>query len=190
MTHFDQAKQLRAQMQEMRDKGNELDVLSLPPRSEVHKNAKTRLKVKYPTIRLLAVFFILLPITILSIYYLYDKKPAIVVPREESGSYETIDIDSNSLKRDAGDTEQTKDNSSLLNDDSNESLAKNDQVYEEREHDVITHIVQENETLYSIAMKYYQSAEGMEIIKEWNELEGSTISKGQVLKIPLILTSK
>ncbi|OCA90962.1 hypothetical protein A8F94_03575 [Bacillus sp. FJAT-27225] len=45
------------------------DVSSLPPRSRVHqeKKKKTVLKLKYPVIRLLVLFFILLPITVLSV---------------------------------------------------------------------------------------------------------------------------
>ena len=49
---------------------------------------------------------------------------------------------------------------------------------------VIQHVVQSNENLFRIALKYYSSAEGVEIIKQYNGLKGNDIVTGQVLKIP------
>jgi LysM repeat protein len=47
------------------------------------------------------------------------------------------------------------------------------------------HTVQAGETLYRIAMKYYQSKSGIEIIKKANNLKNENISVGQVLTIPM-----
>ncbi len=47
-----------------------------------------------------------------------------------------------------------------------------------------THIVQPNETLYRIAMNYYNSADAVEKIKEANGLTSDTISSGQKLILP------
>ena len=182
MTTGDQAKELRVQMEEIKEKNSEVDMLLLPPRSEVHKNTKTKWKIKYPTIRLLALIFILLPITILSIYYLHDRKAVTIVSQDENGSYETIELDVNISK---GRGEQTAGGSSS----SGEGIGDHEKASEPEE-EVVAHIVQENETLYSIAMKYYQSAEGMDIIKKWNKLENSAIYKGQVLEIPLLSAEK
>lgn len=78
--HKDQAEQLRKRMQEgeiSEAKQDELlDVSTLPPRSEVHKRKKkepkhqkqSNHKLRYPLIRLLVFFFILLPFIIFSIY--------------------------------------------------------------------------------------------------------------------------
>jgi LysM repeat protein len=49
---------------------------------------------------------------------------------------------------------------------------------------ITTHTVQPGETLYRIAMKYYQSKDGIEIIREANGLPNNNIHVGQVLKIP------
>lgn len=49
---------------------------------------------------------------------------------------------------------------------------------------VIYHTVAANETLYRIAMKYYNSKTGIEIIKQANQLTSDNVLAGQVLKIP------
>lgn len=73
----DQAEQLRKRMQQeendeakLDEKDAPFDVSSLPPRSAVHKGKKkqSKHKLKYPLIRLLVFFFILLPFVVLSIY--------------------------------------------------------------------------------------------------------------------------
>jgi LysM repeat protein len=202
-TSHDQAEELRKQIKGPGKKANELDVLSLPPRSEVHKNTKkkTKWKIKYPVIRLLAIFFILLPISILSIYYLYDNKPVRVIKLNENESYETVDIaDDNQGEKNGSniddnlpqhEIEMSEINSSVEVDKESEAQEKIEaEMLEESEQKVIHHIVQENETLFSIAMKYYQTDEGMEIIKEWNHLSSSQLYKGQVLKIPVFEMSK
>ncbi|RAK22197.1 LysM domain-containing protein [Anoxybacillus vitaminiphilus] len=192
----DQAEGLRQQIHDLKQEANEPDAFSLPPRSEVHKktNRKTKWKIKYPVIRLLALFFILLPISILSIYYLYDKKSTSVIMLNENNSYETVDI------ADENDEQKTKikQNSQPIQSTSSEEVkppaderqAVSETEQTESDEKVITHVVQENETLFSIAMKYYKSDEGMQIIKEWNELDSSQLHKGQVLKIPVFEMSK
>ncbi|MED3624883.1 LysM peptidoglycan-binding domain-containing protein [Neobacillus thermocopriae] len=50
---------------------------------------------------------------------------------------------------------------------------------------IIYHKVQQQETLFRIAMKYYHSQKGIEIIKRANHLNNEEIYVGQVLKIPL-----
>jgi LysM repeat protein len=49
----------------------------------------------------------------------------------------------------------------------------------------ISHTVQPNENLYRIAMKYYNSPKGMDIIMKANHLTSKQINAGQVLKIPM-----
>jgi LysM repeat protein len=50
---------------------------------------------------------------------------------------------------------------------------------------IIYHTVAQGETLYRIAMKYYQSKQGIDRIKEANQLISNEIHAGQTLKIPL-----
>ncbi len=50
---------------------------------------------------------------------------------------------------------------------------------------VVYHTVLENETLYSISLKYYRNKDGMTIIKNWNKLTSNQLNKGKVLQIPI-----
>ncbi len=81
--HKDQAEELRKRMEQQASAGENdqtgsydpYTVSHLPPRSEVHKGKKKKKnpekknqKFKYPLIRILVIFFILLPFIIISIY--------------------------------------------------------------------------------------------------------------------------
>ncbi|MDT9024703.1 LysM peptidoglycan-binding domain-containing protein [Rossellomorea yichunensis] len=50
---------------------------------------------------------------------------------------------------------------------------------------IVYHTVAPKETLFRIAMKYYNSQSGVERIKEWNNIQNNEIQTGQVLEIPL-----
>jgi len=165
----DQAENLRKKMENI-NKQQESDELHLPPRSEVHKKKKTKWKIKHPLVRILALFFVLLPISIYSIYHLVDKRPVQVVTIDDD-SYETVDVD------------QQKEEMTQRKPLENEAKQEEDGA-DETEPSFIYHTVQENETLYSIAMKYYGNEKGMDLIKEWNRLTSTKLQKGQVLKIP------
>jgi LysM repeat protein len=73
--------------------------VQLPPREQVHrekrKKSKTKLKLKYPVIRILVLFFILLPIVIFSVYTYLEggvKKDTEKVSNDSSG-YEVINFE-------------------------------------------------------------------------------------------------
>jgi type IV pilus assembly protein PilO len=51
--------------------------------------------------------------------------------------------------------------------------------------EIIEYIVQSNDTLYSISMRFYQSRDGERIIKDYNQLDNDGVYPGQALKIPL-----
>lgn len=99
---MNQEKPYRDQAERLRQKIDKLNVpsaqeSSLPPRSDLHRNKKkkTKLKFKYPLIRLLVLFFILLPITIFSIYsYMGGKYPWVVKTTVTSNKgYETVNFE-------------------------------------------------------------------------------------------------
>lgn len=165
----DQAENLRKKMESI-SKQQESDELQLPPRSQVHKKKKPKWKIKHPLVRILALFFVLLPISIYSIYHVVEKRPVQVVTIDDE-SYETVDVD------------QQKEEASPQQPLENETKEE-EQTPNETESSFIYHKVQENETLYSIAMKYYGNEKGMDLIKEWNNLTSTKLQKGQVLKIP------
>lgn len=96
----DQAEKLRKRIA---NKTREIDEYSvadrLPPRSETHKDKKkrTRIRVKYPVIRLLFLLFVLLPLIALSIYfYLQPEEPAEQLDKRTD--YETVDVNENSME--------------------------------------------------------------------------------------------
>ncbi|MEY9868152.1 putative membrane protein YqiK [Peribacillus sp. B2I2] len=67
----DQAGELRSRIERHKAKS------SLPKRSKVHQNKKkkSKVKIKFPMIQLLALFFILLPIGFYSLYTYFQEKP-------------------------------------------------------------------------------------------------------------------
>jgi LysM repeat protein len=51
--------------------------------------------------------------------------------------------------------------------------------------EVKTHKVAAGETLFNIAIKYYNSRSGEEIIRQYNGIDANNIYEGQILKIPI-----
>src|SRR3954452_19267277 len=96
----DQAEKLRQNIERKQfEEGQVVKREELPPRSRIHhqKQKKNKWKLKYPIIRLLVLFFILLPITILSIYSIVAKDGIGNIEEtigEASEGFETIDIES------------------------------------------------------------------------------------------------
>jgi LysM repeat protein len=60
-----------------------------------------------------------------------------------------------------------------------------EEVKEEPKVKIVYHTVKPQETLYRIAMNYYNSPSGVDRIKEWNKIQDNEIQSGQVLEIPL-----
>lgn len=69
---------------------------------------------------------------------------------------------------------------SLIQEDKTMDGAKNTKQFK-----VIKHVVQPGETLFTIAMKYYHSRDGEEIIQKYNHLTNTTVYFGTTLQIPL-----
>lgn len=226
----DQAERLRQRVVlQKEDQSNHIKD-QLPSRSEAHKQKhrkkKTKIKIKYPLIRLLVLFFILLPITIFSVYTYLDNqnngktKTASV----DNSKFETVDIESDSVEEDeispSDDTnfnsESDEDELDLIEpsiptntnqqagDDKNSASSQeteetsngkvvkeetkkedNREVEKEKNVTIVYHKVQKKDTLFSIAMKYYQSQSGIEKIKAANHIQGEEIQVGQVLQIPI-----
>lgn len=208
LSHRDQAERLRKRIAKKQEEPVEQGLSDeLPPRSEVHqqKKKKTKVKLKYPIIRLLALFFILLPIVSFSLYTINDnKKTNGTEPVSNNQSnFETVDfeetedpedntvveeeeVDEVKAKGDSNATQEvnipatkhyTSDKGSIKESDKN----SNDKGTTEK---ILYHKVQPNETLFRIAMKYYHSQTGIEIIKQANGIQNNEIQVGQTLKIP------
>ncbi|MBT2677676.1 LysM peptidoglycan-binding domain-containing protein [Bacillus sp. ISL-35] len=100
----DQAERLRKRVERKSESKVEKKD-ALPPRSEIHrqKQKKTKVKVKYPVIRLMALFFILLPISFFSILSYLDGKEGPLNKTLERAGVEMINVES---KEDGKDTNQ------------------------------------------------------------------------------------
>lgn len=199
-----------------------------PPRSEIHKgkDKKTKRKMKYPIISILALFFILLPVLFLSMNLYYGS-------REDQSSTEELDIGENRVyissnqESDNQSTEmdespntgediesESEGNSNednggkVIEDptpDTNEKQTESEEVVnppsttttevlqsestedksQDQYREIKTHKVATGETLFSIAIKYYNNRSGEEIIRQYNNLAGNEIYVGQTLKIPI-----
>ncbi|WP_316569763.1 LysM peptidoglycan-binding domain-containing protein [Neobacillus sp. YIM B06451] len=205
----------------------------LPPRSRVHQNRKkkTRLKLKYPVIRLLVLFFVLFPLTVFAVISnLEGNKTA---NSTENGGIETVDFEDNDQPEqvgtpaDEGDNnkeegmgeksgqletpndgedngdgqDRAENNASSGGNASSEktpvpgkdsSNSEGPSAGEGKSQKTGTsvgnvkyHTVKPGETLFRIAMMYYNSKDGIVKIREANGIVGNEIKVGQSLKIPL-----
>ncbi|WP_374723256.1 LysM peptidoglycan-binding domain-containing protein [Peribacillus tepidiphilus] len=123
---LDQAESLRAEV-ELVNRNVRLKE-SLPSRAEIHgkKKQKVKLKIKYPLIKLLSLFFILMPITIYALYTSgNDEKVANSISEEKKG-FETIEINNNEPSSISSSYDQeTKKQVSLTDENHSGSKAEN-----------------------------------------------------------------
>ena len=203
----------------------EFSTASLPSRKEIHgkKKQKTNWKIKFPFVKILALFFVILLGTVWAIASLKDDESVATSKDKESEYTERIGeisgFDDSEDDVAVNENEATSDQigeedlqSTEEESDANEPIEPVEQVEQpetevtttettvnnqqdtqetqqttasqSKNDGVIQHVVQSNENLFRIALKYYSSAEGVEIIKQYNGLKGNDIVTGQVLKIP------
>ncbi len=225
----DQAERLKQRIEKINEKIEDKDVL--PPREQIHrqKKKKTKWKLKYPLIRLLVLFFFLLPIIIFSVISYRDgakKVNGVEKTSNDSVGYETINLEKSKVDEettnlensdetkeiitDTNDSEEPSNESngqveqpdtnvetsiqpdsknenktdSQVSDNNIEKEKKPETLTESVKSTIVTHTVKPNENLYRLAMMYYHSSKGMDIIMKANNLTSNQISAGQVLKIP------
>jgi LysM repeat protein len=204
-----QAERLKRRIEKINEETTEVRD-QLPPREQIHreKRKKTKLKIKYPIIRILVLFFILLPIVIFSAYsYLEEGKGSKTekVTGDSSG-YEVINFEEpeteSTVETKVEETENTpveddqeaiEVQKSIIQDAPIESpasqptpiIGQGTDKNVEPAPSVIYHTVKSGENLYRISLKYYHSKAGEDIIRKANNMKGNEIYLGQVLKIPL-----
>lgn len=206
----DQAERLRKKIEKKEKQPTEQQEETLPPRSRVHlhKKKKTKFKLKYPLIRLLALFFILLPIVSFSIYTINENNKKTTEPvSNEQESIEPVDFedeaeveDSLSHKEEKQSEVPEKETNEMepelpgVEGESSSLPSANDKATNEETAAVEDeasgsnmkfHKVQPNENLYRIAKKYYNDPSGVEKIKKANGIRGNEIKVGETLKIPM-----
>ncbi|WP_077618634.1 LysM peptidoglycan-binding domain-containing protein [Bacillus sinesaloumensis] len=199
----------------------------LPSRSEVHnrKKKKTKFKVKYPIIRMLALLFILLPVVILSYKFNSNPEQIETTPVKRSANFESISYENKENKpqekdevvepepvkqepetdpdpvppveegreledENKEDTPNEEPEQVVVENNTQDTTEKTKQTEQKQEkpndrYDVKYHKVQADENLYRISMKYYNSRNGEDLIKKWNNLDGNTVIEGQILQIPI-----
>lgn len=143
----DQAENLRQSIERKQFKeGQVVEREELPPRSRVHhqKQKKNKWKLKFPVIRLLALFFILLPITIFSIYssVARDKVGGIQkTDGESTEGFESINIEKynpNPIDEEIQVEEEKLDTPDSIQEDSNSSLNESRDINSEVEEKSLT----------------------------------------------------
>jgi LysM repeat protein len=210
----DQAERLRKKIAKNQEEEQVPELEDLPPRSRLHhkKRKKNKFKVKYPIIRLLALFFILLPITIFSMYYINSGKigGSQKVSNNQSG-FETVGYDDGKEDKatiieerevpsenvSAAEAEKAKEiekeiethipvpqKPEVVNDTDKSSASEEEEKKEPKKGKVVYHTVKPNETIFRISMNYFNSPSGIEIIRKANNLKDNEIQAGQVLTIP------
>jgi LysM repeat protein len=178
------------------------------------------------------MFFILLPITIFSIYNYLSKEKGMGAAEEagaietgfETVGYETNDTNKGTtieVRKDNIASESTEPENSTAQGESTaysekasqkeDSEAEGSAAQPEQEElpkaaeksapekaaepkkqeepktegKIVYHTVKPKETIFRIAMTYYKSQAGIDIIKKANNLQSNEIKTGQVLQIPL-----
>lgn len=204
-----QAERLKRRIEKINEETTEVRD-QLPPREQIHreKRKKTKLKIKYPIIRILVLFFILLPIVIFSAYsYLEEGKGSKtekvtgdssgyeVINFEEPETESTVEtkVEEKEITPVEDEQEAIEVQKSISQDAPIESPASEPTTFSGQSTDknvepapsVIYHTVKSGENLYRISLKYYHSKAGEDIIRKANNMKGNEIYLGQVLKIPL-----
>ncbi|WP_049681982.1 LysM peptidoglycan-binding domain-containing protein [Peribacillus loiseleuriae] len=180
----------------------------LPSRSELRAKKKKKRKNKFPLIKILAAFFIAMPVAIYFLLpYLEKQEPISLTPQKKISGFETVEVTKRINSVESNETvgpEQGKTTdmkavpavSKLpkgIEEPEGKSSASVSEMKEKKDkkqdskdgYQIVYHTVSPNESLFIIAMNYYKSAAGIERIKEWNHIKGDEIQVGQVLKIPV-----
>lgn len=130
----DQAERLKQRIEKINktidDKLEDPD--QLPPREQLHrqKKKKTKWKIKYPVIRLLVLFFILLPVIIFSVISYMDGKKitGTVKTSNESVGYETINLESPDEEENKEQTENNQENTEMPDEEQNSEVMEGGQT--------------------------------------------------------------
>ena len=164
----DQAERLKQRIEKINEKFEDQE--NLPPREQIHrqKKKKTKWKLKYPVIRLLVLFFILLPIIIFSVISYQDgakKVNGVEKPVDESVGYETIN-----LEKSTEEPETKVDSPDPLEEsisENNKTEKPNDEVIQsEATSDASAANINENDTSVTENSKSEQEKEGKTETKE------------------------
>ncbi|ALA71488.1 peptidoglycan-binding protein [Geobacillus stearothermophilus 10] len=162
--------------------GRRLRIDESAPSSRIkRRREKEEQKRKYVPSRLLVFLFLALPAVVLAIHHVQSKSGSVTVVRHEERGGETVRIiRDDEVKR----TEQAAKSKQKSAADRG-SVGGREKKTDDEQGKIITHVVAANETLYSIAMKYYGTPDAIDLIKKENGLSTGRLQPGQTLRIPL-----
>ncbi|MEW5321873.1 LysM domain-containing protein [Geobacillus thermoleovorans] len=169
---------------EGRRAGRRLRIDENAPSSRIkRRREKEEQKRKYVPSRLLVFLFLALPAAVLAIHHVQSKSDTVTVVRHEDQSgRETVRIIRDDEVKGAKQAAKSKQKGAAGR-GSVGGREKTDTSDERGK--IITHVVAANETLYSIAMKYYGTPDAIDLIKKENGLSTGRLKPGQTLRIPL-----
>ncbi|ASS99045.1 MULTISPECIES: LysM peptidoglycan-binding domain-containing protein [Geobacillus] len=144
------------------------------------RKEKEEQKRKYVPSRLLVFLFLVLPAAVLAIHHVQSKSGSVTVVRHEERGGETVHIIRGDEGKESKQTAKQKQKSTA----GRENAGGQEKVSDEQGK-IITHVVAADETLYSIAMKYYGTPDAINLIKKENGLSTGRLQPGQTLRIPL-----
>ena len=208
------------------DGSEEFSTANLPSRNEIDskKNQKTKVKIKFPFVKMLALFFVIIlgTVWVVATQMTKDSDSAKSFSEKESeyeesigeisgfddeeeekeneeaavkeeATEETKEADTDTEQQESAEEEKVTEETKVTTTETAGTADSKEQTTNSKEetesvptvnNSVTEHVVQSNENLFRIALKYYSSAEGVEIIKRYNGLSSNEITVGQVLKIP------
>ncbi|WRP05111.1 LysM peptidoglycan-binding domain-containing protein [Rossellomorea aquimaris] len=122
----DQAAKLKQKIERVPEEASFKKREPLPARSELHreKKKKNKWRMKYPLISMLLLFFILLPLTVFSIYSYFDSRNGpLVVLSEDVDDVEEVRYDQSGNENEESFVEaDSKEEEAAVNDKDGESL--------------------------------------------------------------------
>lgn len=164
---------------------------SLPSRSEVQRRKKKKKKIRkkksvFPLIKILAAFFIFIPLLVILLMDIFEKKTLPLI-KEISNGYETVSIVPHSTAPIKTEEQEVQEQTTAASEAGDDQTAEKQKIVADETEGIKQryHVVVPGDTLFTIAITYYHSKEGMEIIREWNQLDSDEVQLGQKLKVPV-----
>ncbi|MDL4840770.1 LysM peptidoglycan-binding domain-containing protein [Aquibacillus rhizosphaerae] len=156
-----------------------VNVLNLPPRSQTHANnkTKTKWKISFPLIRFLFVLFLLIVGLVLTFTFWGNKE----IFSSSTPNVSDTTIAGELVKIGSQKQKTLEAVSSQVEEEVDTETIKQQESFD---NDIEYYEVKAGDTLKSIAMNYYGSESGIELIVKENDLKDRNIRIGQSLVIP------
>ncbi|WP_040374468.1 LysM peptidoglycan-binding domain-containing protein [Peribacillus psychrosaccharolyticus] len=117
---------------------------------------------------------------------IFEKKTLPLI-KEISNGYETVSIVPHATAPLKTEEQEMQEQTTVASDAGEDQTAEKQKTVADETEGIKQsyHVVVPGDTLFTIAITYYHSSEGMEIIREWNQLDSDEVQLGQKLKVPV-----